>query len=114
MPSRSLSSLCNQVSCAVSRQRRLEGECAELQLRSRLTSGTKVIKSKSSKYSEGTLVGCASPGWADYAVVDDKGVMPLPSNTGLPYSTFVGVLGGPGLTAYFGPPTSSLPRQISL
>jgi NADPH-dependent curcumin reductase CurA len=62
----------------------------------------KVIKSKSSKYSEGSLVGHSEAGWSDYAVVDEKAINPLPTNSGLHASSFVGLMGAPGLTAWFG------------
>jgi NADPH-dependent curcumin reductase CurA len=72
-------------------------------LREAVASGVwKVVKSKSSKYSEGAFVFTGTPGWADYAVVDDKDVDDLPETGDLPKSTLVGALGFPGLTAYFG------------
>lgn len=39
-------------------------------------------------------------GWQDYAISDGKGLSPVPP--GPPISTALGVLGMPGLTAYFG------------
>jgi NADPH-dependent curcumin reductase CurA len=61
----------------------------------------KVVQSKSSKFKEGDLVN-ASHGWVEYAVAKDDAVRPVPRRPGVEPSTFVGLLGGPGLTAYFG------------
>lgn len=60
----------------------------------------KVLKSTSS-IKEGTLVQ-GYPGWTEQAVVNAKDVIPLPNLPGLSPSVFLGALGGPGLTAYFG------------
>ena len=62
----------------------------------------KVLESKSSKFSKGDYVNHAASGWADYAMSDESDVQSLPQHLGLPLSTFVGILGFPGLTAYFG------------
>ena len=61
----------------------------------------KVLASKSSKFSVGNHVTC-TPGWTELAVVDDKAVtlVEVPSNGKV--TDALGVLGGTGLTAYFG------------
>jgi len=67
-----------------------------------------VVESKDSNYAVGeVVVGLLE--WQEYNVVNpgavtDKlyGLNRLPPNLGLPYSTALGVLGMPGMTAYFG------------
>eukprot|EP00743_Colponemidia_sp_Colp-15_P001141 GILK01001253.1.p1 GENE.GILK01001253.1~~GILK01001253.1.p1 ORF type:complete len:362 (+),score=52.46 GILK01001253.1:52-1137(+) len=59
----------------------------------------KVLKSTSKRFAPGDLVQ-GFLNWQQYAVVGEKGMMKLPQ--GLPTSAFLGVLGGTGLTAYFG------------
>lgn len=61
--------------------------------------------SNSSKYKAGDIVNCymAGGGWCGYAIVDDSASMekidPAPD---IPLKAYLGVLGGTGLTAYFG------------
>ncbi len=52
------------------------------------------------KFEAGDWVAAAF-GWQDYAVSDGRGIRVVPDN-GLSPSTAIGVLGIPGLTAYFG------------
>jgi len=67
----------------------------------RAGSVARVEKSRSPNVKEGDLVS-ATCGWAEYSVMDAsqvKAIQPIP---GVSPSVFVGALGGPGLTAYFG------------
>lgn len=61
----------------------------------------KVLKSTSASVKEGALVQ-AYVGWTEQAVLDAKAVTSLPDLPGLSPSVFLGALGGPGLTAFFG------------
>jgi NADPH:quinone reductase len=60
----------------------------------------KVIRSQHPEFSEGTFV-VGDFGWREYAVSNGKGVRSVDPRVG-PISTALGVLGMPGLTAYFG------------
>ncbi|MDZ4850061.1 MAG: NADP-dependent oxidoreductase [Pirellulaceae bacterium] len=59
-----------------------------------------VVQSNHDKFPEGVYV-VGMFGWQDYAVSDGKGVQRVDPNAA-PLSTALGVLGMPGLTAYFG------------
>jgi NADPH:quinone reductase len=59
----------------------------------------KVIESRSSKFQPGEIV-TGQFGWRLYNVSKADGLMKVPS--GVPVTTALGVLGMPGLTAYFG------------
>ena len=60
----------------------------------------RIVESRHPQFQAGeTVVGLF--GWQDYAVSDGKGVMKVDPNLA-PISTALGVLGMPGLTAYFG------------
>jgi hypothetical protein len=59
-----------------------------------------VIQSRQPKFAAGDWVAAAF-GWQEHALSDGRGVRKVPDN-GLPPSTAIGVLGIPGLTAYFG------------
>jgi NADPH-dependent curcumin reductase CurA len=59
----------------------------------------KVIESRSSKFEPGEIV-TGQFGWRLYNVSKADGLMKVPS--GVPVTTALGVLGMPGLTAYFG------------
>jgi NADPH-dependent curcumin reductase CurA len=61
-----------------------------------------ILKSTSPDFSVGDVVN-ASPGWAEYAVLDAKDCIRVPPPPqGLNYSHYLGALGGTGLTAYYG------------
>ena len=60
----------------------------------------KVIKSNNPGFKEGEIVE-GMFGWQDYAVSDGQGVRKIDPAVA-PISTALGVLGMPGLTAYFG------------
>ncbi|KAJ4495790.1 hypothetical protein C8J55DRAFT_413460 [Lentinula edodes] len=69
--------------------------------RMRAGSVAKVLKSTSPSIKAGTLVQCYG-GWAEQLVVNAKDAFPLPDIPGLSPSVFLGAVGVPGLTAYFG------------
>jgi len=61
-----------------------------------------VVKSKSLRFSEGDYVCCQS-GWQSYFVGDESDLTIYPVDPSLvPLSTYLGVCGMPGRTAYFG------------
>ncbi|KAL0841461.1 hypothetical protein ABMA28_015143 [Loxostege sticticalis] len=70
-----------------------------------------VVESKNLKYPKGTKVA-SFEGWRDYAIIDPKNPAPfmdfkhtfneLPDLQGLPESLGIGVIGMPGVSAYFG------------
>jgi NADPH:quinone reductase len=59
-----------------------------------------VIESKNPKFKPGDIVQ-GEFGWQEYAVSDGKGIRKIDPSIA-PISTAIGVLGMPGLTAYFG------------
>jgi NADPH-dependent curcumin reductase CurA len=59
-----------------------------------------VLESKADGFAAGDLV-VHMAGWRDEAVIPTKGVQKIP-DVGAPPETFLGVLGMPGATAYFG------------
>ncbi|MCH7911283.1 MAG: hypothetical protein IIB38_16915, partial [Candidatus Hydrogenedentes bacterium] len=62
----------------------------------------RVVNSKHPDYSEGDTVMGAG-GWQDYSVFGPKGLpRKLPGDSSLPLTNHMSVLGGTGLTAYFG------------
>lgn len=61
----------------------------------------KVVKSNNPQFKEGDIVEGMTFGWQDYAVSNGQGVRKI-DPTLAPISTALGVLGMPGLTAYFG------------
>ena len=63
----------------------------------------RVVKSRSSRYSEGDLVQGIT-GWQDYLVLheDAKGYVRLPADPGIPLPTLLGACGMSGVTAYYG------------
>jgi NADPH-dependent curcumin reductase CurA len=60
-----------------------------------------VVESKAANLAKGSLV-VATTGWTEYAVVDAKECRPIQVSGGLSPTHFIGALGGPGLTAYYG------------
>ncbi|KAF2841468.1 NAD(P)-binding protein [Patellaria atrata CBS 101060] len=61
-----------------------------------------VLESKSEKFPVGTKVA-ATVGWTEYAVLDAAALTPLPELPGgLGITHYLGALGGPGITAYYG------------
>ena len=61
----------------------------------------RVVNSNNPSFQEGDIVEGMTFGWQDYAVSDGKGVRKIDPALA-PISTALGVLGMPGLTAYFG------------
>ena len=59
-----------------------------------------IIESNNNNFKVGGIVH-GRWGWQDYAVSDGKGVQPVDPDLG-PIQTSIGVLGMPGMTAYFG------------
>ena len=75
-----------------------------------MTGGTvgQVVQSRNSRFAEGDFV-LAMFGWTSHAISDGKDLRKLdPAQA--PISTAVGVLGMPGLTAYFGLPDIGEPK----
>ncbi len=69
-----------------------------------------VIKSNSLRFREGDYVCCPS-GWQSYFVADENDLMIYPVDPSLvPLSTYLGVCGMPGRTAYFGLLREAKPR----
>lgn len=68
----------------------------------------RVLRSRNAKFAEGDYV-MGMFGWQEYAVSDGKGVRKLDPSVA-PVSTSLGVLGMPGLTAYFGLLTVGQPK----
>ena len=62
---------------------------------------SRVVQSNNPAFKEGDIVEGMSFGWQDYAVSNGQGVRKI-DPTLAPISTALGVLGMPGLTAYFG------------
>ncbi|KAJ4298303.1 quinone oxidoreductase [Kalmusia sp. IMI 367209] len=62
-----------------------------------------VVQSKAENLQEGQLVSCM-PGWSEYAVLEAKDCTPVQADekTGIKVTHFIGALGGPGITAYYG------------
>jgi NADPH-dependent curcumin reductase len=69
----------------------------------------KVVASKHKDYAEGESVTGAF-GWQEYAVVDTGAITRKVTETDLPLSLSLGVLGLNGITAYFGLLDNGLPR----
>ncbi|KAJ3715054.1 hypothetical protein C8R42DRAFT_228117 [Lentinula raphanica] len=67
----------------------------------RASSVARVLKSTSPSFKEGTMVQFFG-GWAEQLVVDAEDADPLPDLPGVGPSVFLGAVGVPGLTAYFG------------
>ena len=68
-----------------------------------------VVESKSNSFTSGDLV-VGNLGWQDYSIADEKEVRKINSEIA-PVSTALGVLGMPGLTAYFGLLDIGKPKQ---
>jgi NADPH-dependent curcumin reductase CurA len=61
----------------------------------------RVVESRNPAFNEGDIVAGMSFGWQDYVVSNGQGVTKVDPNLA-PISTALGILGMPGLTAYFG------------
>jgi len=60
-----------------------------------------VEQSRNPRFDEGDLLACAF-GWAEYGVTDGRGFVAKITDRDVPLSAWIGVLGVPGMTAYFG------------
>jgi NADPH-dependent curcumin reductase CurA len=60
-----------------------------------------VIESRHDNYREGDLIACGS-GWADHVLSEGRGYLQKITEKRVPLSLWIGVLGVPGMTAYFG------------
>jgi NADPH-dependent curcumin reductase CurA len=61
-----------------------------------------IERSRSDRFRQGDLVNPGLAGWATHMVVPAAGVSPVPTLPGIPLPAFMSVLGGTGLTAWFG------------
>jgi NADPH-dependent curcumin reductase CurA len=61
-----------------------------------------VEQSRSERLAPGTLVNTGLGGWERYTVADAAGISAVPQIPGMPLTAFLSVMGGTGLTAYFG------------
>jgi NADPH-dependent curcumin reductase len=61
-----------------------------------------VEQSRSAKFKQGDLVNPGLAGWSVYSVVSADALFPVPVIPGVPLGAFMSVLGGTGLTAWFG------------
>lgn len=62
-----------------------------------------VVSSTASNIQAGQLVSCV-PNWSEYAIIDASSCRPVnpDEKAGIRATHFIGALGGPGLTAYYG------------
>lgn len=60
-----------------------------------------VIESRHKSYAEGDLIACGA-GWVDHVLSDGRGFLQKIPDRRAPLSLWIGVLGVPGMTAYFG------------
>jgi hypothetical protein len=84
------------------RMRDAESYAPPVKLGEVMVGGTvgQVVASRNARYAEGSYVN-GMLGWQEYGLSDGRGLRPLdPAQA--PISTSVGVLGMPGMTAYFG------------
>lgn len=61
-----------------------------------------VERSRSERFKQGDVVNSGLGGWSAYAVAKAEGLFPVPAMPGVPLAAFMSVLGGTGLTAWFG------------
>jgi NADPH-dependent curcumin reductase CurA len=69
-----------------------------------------VVESKNAKFKAGDIVQ-SEFGWQEYAVSDGKGVRKVDPSIA-PISTAIGILGMPGMTAYFGLLEIGQPKSV--
>jgi NADPH-dependent curcumin reductase CurA len=60
-----------------------------------------VVASRNERYDEGDLLACTF-GWSEMGLSNGRGYFAKITDREVPLSTWIGVLGVPGLTAYFG------------
>jgi NADPH-dependent curcumin reductase CurA len=61
-----------------------------------------VERSRSDRFKQGDLVNPGLAGWSTHCIAKAEGVSPVPAIPGVPLTAFMSVLGGTGLTAWFG------------
>lgn len=61
-----------------------------------------VTQSRSSRFSQGDVVMPFGAGWTQYVLASEHALRPMAALPGIPLNAFMSVLGGNGLTAYFG------------
>ena len=72
-----------------------------------------VLHSKSTKIKQGDYVNCNPDaiGWAQYGITSDALLTKITPRHGIPIRAYAGILGGTGLTAYFGLLEIGKPKQ---
>ncbi len=61
-----------------------------------------VERSRSDRFKQGDVVNTGLGGWASHVIVNGAMLSPAPQLPGVPLTAFMSVLGGTGLTAWFG------------
>ncbi|HYE44506.1 MAG TPA: NADP-dependent oxidoreductase [Caulobacter sp.] len=61
-----------------------------------------VEASRSDRFRPGDIVNAGLSGWQDYSISHEEMARPVPRIPGVPLTAFMSVLGGTGLTAWFG------------
>lgn len=62
----------------------------------------RVVESRNDKFAVGTLVTLSAGGWATHSVSNGRGYVAALPDLGVPATAWLGALGVPGMTAYFG------------
>lgn len=61
-----------------------------------------VERSRSERFKQGDLVNPGLAGWSVYSIAKGESLFPVPALPGVPLAAYMSVLGGTGLTAWFG------------
>ena len=61
-----------------------------------------VERSRCDAYKQGDIVNPGLTGWSTHTIVQGAGLFPVPTLPGVPLTAYMSVLGGTGLTGYFG------------
>ncbi len=61
-----------------------------------------VERSRSDRFKQGDIVSPGLTGWSSHTIVPEAAVNPVPAIPGVPLTAYMSVLGGTGLTAWFG------------
>lgn len=62
----------------------------------------RVVESRNERFPVGTLVTASAGGWATHSLSNGRGYVAALPDLGVPETAWLGVLGVPGMTAYFG------------
>lgn len=62
----------------------------------------RVVDSRNDRYPVGTLVTLGAGGWATHSISNGRGYVAALPDLGVPATAWLGALGVPGMTAYFG------------